>query len=80
MWSNNLTINKISTVEKFTTFDTRVFQTHSHTMGLFGMCASASSDVTNICEIDVINIAASTFVCILLICGIIYLYASKKQR
>lgn len=49
-------------------------------MGLFKMCASASADLTNICEIDVINMTASTLASVLQLFGIIYIYLFVKER
>lgn len=49
-------------------------------MGLLKMCASASLDITNVCEIDVINIGASTLAGVLQLFGITYMFLFSKQR
>lgn len=51
-------------------------------MVAFKSCASNSSDVTDVCEIDVVNIASTTIVIALLTLGICYilLYNYHKQR
>lgn len=51
-------------------------------MVLFRSCASDSLDITNVCEIDVINIASSTIVSVLLGLGIFYIlfYNYHQQR
>lgn len=53
---------------------------NNRTMGLFGWCGSESLDIANMCEIDAINIGATTVACILYIIGITYLLISSKQR
>lgn len=49
-------------------------------MGLFKMCVSESLDISNMCEIDVINIGSSTLASVLLMFGIIYIFLYNKQR
>ncbi|XP_031617470.1 ATP-binding cassette sub-family C member Sur [Contarinia nasturtii] len=49
-------------------------------MVLFKLCTSGSLDITNLCEIDVINIGSSVIACILLILGIGYILHQNKQR
>lgn len=49
-------------------------------MMLFSICDSESNDVTAICANDVINIGSTTFACLVLIIGSIYVFVNSEQR
>lgn len=49
-------------------------------MVFFNTCKSESLDISDVCEIDVINIGSTAIACLLLTFGIIYLVFNNKQR
>lgn len=49
-------------------------------MMLLSICDSESNDVTAICANDVVTIGSTTFACLLLIVGSIYVVVNSKQR
>lgn len=49
-------------------------------MVLFSICDSESNDIAAVCANDVINIGSTTFACLLLIIGFIYVFVNNNEQ